>query len=135
VVLRKPNRAIACEIAITTTIDHEVGNVAKCLRAGFKEVVVIAPSPERLEKIKAGISASLPPSDSSRVAYYHPDDFIEHLRESTSTTVAPQTPGVTAFGKYKVKHSITALTPEELKERESVAYRLLAETMRKKKKE
>jgi hypothetical protein len=135
VVLKKPNRAIACEIAITTTIDHEVGNVAKCLNAGFDAVAVISPSADRLDKIKAGVMASLASAETVGVAYYHPDAFIEHLRKSSfeASPSAPPTPGVTTFGKYKVKHSMVNLTPEERKEREAAAIRMLAETMRKKK--
>ena len=34
--LERPGQTFACEISITTTIDHEVGNVAKCLRVGIQ---------------------------------------------------------------------------------------------------
>jgi hypothetical protein len=34
VLLERAGEIIACEIAITTPIDHEVGNVEKCLKAG-----------------------------------------------------------------------------------------------------
>ena len=35
--LERTGESIACEISISTTIDHEVGNVAKCLKAGFRK--------------------------------------------------------------------------------------------------
>ena len=38
--LERAGHTIACEISITTTIDHEVGNVAKCLKAGFSDVAI-----------------------------------------------------------------------------------------------
>lgn len=134
VVLRKTGRAIACEIAITTTIDHEVGNVAKCVAGGFDAIAVISPSKDRLEKIRAGVEASLVPGDSSRVLYHHPDAFIEYLRRTDVPAVSPPPPGVTTFGKYKVKHSTATLTGEEQREREAAALRMIAETMRRKRK-
>jgi hypothetical protein len=39
--LEREDQNIACEISFSTTIDHEVGNVSKCLKAGFPTVVVI----------------------------------------------------------------------------------------------
>src|SRR5439155_8234561 len=39
--LEKPGHFIGCEISFTTTIDHEVGNVAKCLKVGCDHVAVI----------------------------------------------------------------------------------------------
>ena len=40
VVLERDEITIACQVCVTTTIDHEVGNVAKCLKAGFQLVAV-----------------------------------------------------------------------------------------------
>src|SRR5206468_3926342 len=48
--LEKAGQSIACEISVTTTIDHEFGNVVKCLKAGFAEVAVISGRPERLKQ-------------------------------------------------------------------------------------
>jgi hypothetical protein len=42
--LERGDRKIACEISVSTTIDHEVGNVAKCLKAGLPEVTIICVS-------------------------------------------------------------------------------------------
>jgi hypothetical protein len=136
VVLQNSHRAIACEIAITTTIDHEVGNVAKCLKAGFANIAVISPTIDRLRKIENAVRASLPASELARVAFYEPEAFVNHLesiasadKESAEHPLATET----KIGKYKVKHSVAALTPEEIKEREKIAYRMLAETMKRKK--
>src|SRR5438046_10522261 len=55
-VLENPNQAIACEITITTTVDHEVGNVAKCLKAGFATIAVVATDEERLRKLESEVN-------------------------------------------------------------------------------
>ena len=136
VVLKKHERAIACEIAITTTIDHEVGNVSKCLKAGFKSVVVISPSNDRLEKIRTGVAASLSGEECSLVGYYHPDAFITRLQHlALQDTAAPvqNFSSEKKYGKYRVKNSVANLTAEEIKERESIALGTVTSTMRKKK--
>jgi hypothetical protein len=135
IVLEKPQRAIACEIAITTTIDHEVGNVVKCLKAGFRQVAVISPSTDRLNKIKNAVAASLSTDESSLVGYFLPDEFLVHLQTLASAeTPAGSTSDQTErqAGKYLVTRKAPKLTPEERKQRETAAHQMLAEKLRKK---
>jgi hypothetical protein len=134
VVLEKPERSIACEIAITTTIDHEVGNVAKCLKAGFKHVAVISPGTERLQKIETAVRSCVPEGEMSRVRFYVPEAFLSYLRTVTTPPPNPAS-NESQIGKYKVKRSVVTLTDEEVKAREAAALKLLSETMRKKKQE
>jgi hypothetical protein len=42
VALEKGSRAIACEVSVTTDTQHEIGNVQKCLAAGFQDVILIS---------------------------------------------------------------------------------------------
>lgn len=135
VVLERAERAIACEIAITTTIDHEVGNVSKCLNAGFQHIAVISPSADRLEKIANAVRGCVSPEETARVVFLHPDDFIAHLQDlAIQDSIQPiaAAPKEKQYGKYKVKSSVVNLTPEEIKAREESAFGLLADTMRKK---
>jgi hypothetical protein len=136
VLLEKQGHTIACEIAITTTIDHEVGNVAKCLKAGYTHVAVISPGADRLEKIEMAVRSCVPKQDVSRVGFYVPETFLTYLR---SIAVPPQEDLASAnesqIGKYKVKRTVVKLTDEELKAREAAGLKLLSETMRRKKKE
>jgi hypothetical protein len=41
VVLEKGSRKIACEISVTSTVEQELGNLRKCLAAGFAEVFML----------------------------------------------------------------------------------------------
>jgi len=43
IALEKENISIACEITITTNIDHELSNVKKCLANGYDHVILITP--------------------------------------------------------------------------------------------
>jgi hypothetical protein len=104
--LERVDRTFACEISITTTIDHEVGNVEKCLKEGFSTVAVICAEDARLKRIAAAVAGGLGSELAARVIYCQPDEFIAR--------------------------TVTKLTPEEQKQREEGAIWALAEAMRKK---
>jgi hypothetical protein len=126
-VLEKPNQAIACEITITTTIDHEVGNVAKCLKAGFAKIAVVATDEHRLRKLEAAVKNSL--GAQTNVGYFLPDQIIAWLESLALQEVQPAPTEERRRG-YKVTRSIVRLSPEELKTREAEAIRLVAESMK-----
>src|SRR5262249_3120389 len=42
VALEKGSLSIACEVSVTTDPDHEIGNVQKCLAAGFETVILVS---------------------------------------------------------------------------------------------
>lgn len=129
--LKRGPQEIACEISISTTIDHEVSNASKCLKAGVATVAMICLDDARLQKIAAAVSGSLGPEVSARVVYFKPDPFIEYLKSLPSPT--PQT-SEKAYAGYKVKHSLPKLSPEEQKAKEDLAHKLLSEALKKKKK-
>ena len=125
--LERGDQKIACEISVTTTIDHEVGNIRKCLKAGLPQVAIICVSEDRLQKIAAAVSASFGADAAARVAYYQPDQFIAHLK--TLPVPVPKESVTTSHG-YKVKRSAPALTDEERRQREEIANKMMAEAMR-----
>jgi hypothetical protein len=128
--LERPGQTFACEISITTTIDHEVGNVAKCLRVGFPIVAVICVDGERLRKIEAAVTSSIGPDVAARLIYSKPDQFIARLQAlPAQVPKAPET-----RRGYKIKRSARDLNPEEQRQREEAAIRSIAEAMRKKSK-
>ena len=125
--LERGDQKIACEISVTTTIDHEVGNIRKCLKAGLPQVAIICVSADRLEKIAVAVSGSLGADAAARVAYYQPDQFIAYLK-----TVPVEIPKekITVRRGYKVKRSAPALTEAEQRQREELANQMMAEAMR-----
>jgi DNA invertase Pin-like site-specific DNA recombinase len=127
--LERAGETIACEVSISTTIDHEVGNVAKCLKAGVPKVKVICLDEERLRKIGKAVSGSLGSELAARVEYFQPDPFIAYLKALKPPT--PQ-PSETQYGGYKVKRSIPKLSAQEQRQKEDIANRIMAETMRRK---
>lgn len=125
--LERGDQRIACEISVRTTIDHEVGNVRKCLKAGVPQVAIICVNQERLQKIAAAVTGSLGSEAAARVVYFEPDQFIAHLK--TLPVRDPKEAVNTRHG-YKVKRSTPMLTPEERRQREEMAHQMMAEAMR-----
>jgi hypothetical protein len=130
--LERNDRTFACEISISTTIDHEVGNVSKCLKAGFTSIAVICLDEERLQKIEAAVSGSIGAENATAVSYYLPDRFITLLQPPAPPPAQPMPQTEGQRRGWKIKRSMPALTREEQKQREEDAIRLIAQTMRKK---
>lgn len=128
--LERGDTVIAGEISITTTIDHEVGNVAKCLKAGYPVVMVICLEPERLRKIAAAVRGSLGAEAADRVQYLDPEAFIRHLKAIPVPVPKVSASQVATRHGYKIKRTFDALSAEEKKRRETEAIKSIAETMR-----
>ena len=128
--LARDRQEIACEISISTTIDHEVGNVTKCLKAGLPKVAVICLDEERLRKISNAVAGSLGAELAARVEYFQPDSFIAHLKVLPPPPTPP--PTETTYRGYKVKRSAPKLSRAEQKQKEDVANRIMSEAMRRK---
>lgn len=132
--VEKGEHVIAAEISVTTTIDHEVGNVLKCIQAGFAHIAVICQEETRLQKIEVAVITSLGQEVSKRVAYFQPDAFGAHL--AVLGQERAETPLVTAFEKtsvrrgYKVTRTTGKLTTEEQQARENAVISQIATLMK-----
>jgi hypothetical protein len=122
---------MACEVGVTTTIDHEVGNVAKCLKAGFTPVVMISPKEDRLRQIKEAVAGALGTAEAAKVQFLTPDRFIAHLQELAieDARIAPEPE---RWRGYVIKRSVAKLTPEEAQALEQAALKVLAKALKRK---
>ncbi|HVT16690.1 MAG TPA: type IV secretion system DNA-binding domain-containing protein [Thermoanaerobaculia bacterium] len=97
VALRREDHTLACEISVTTTAEHEIGNVEKCLAAGFDEVVLLSLHRGTLGKVREAVEAKVEEKDRGRLHFMSPEEFFTFLDApepaATETTV----------GGYKVK--------------------------------
>jgi hypothetical protein len=123
---------IACEITVTTTIHHEVGNVRKCLEAGFTQVAVIASKLQRLEQIKEAVVADLGDEKSACVGYFTPDIFIDWLKALPVVESLPASsePTVTMRRGRTVTRKAPTLTPEERRQKEAAHLKMISDVMR-----
>jgi len=131
-VLRRDDLAIAVEINVTNTIDHEFGNVKKCLAAGFNRVAVVSSDHKRLEQIASAVRAGLNAEAASRVSFGTPDEFIFALKRLAAEQISdsPEVPTERIVRGYKVRRHVPKLTPEERKAKENTALRAIAEAMK-----
>jgi DNA helicase HerA-like ATPase len=79
VALYRGDVRIACEITVTTPLDYEVGNVEKCLAAGFGHVAVISLKKGRLEKLDKLLASTLPSESYRRVHLFTPEELLAFL--------------------------------------------------------
>jgi len=123
VALRNDAFSLACEISVTSTVGQEVGNVQKCLEAGFHEVAVLALKRPRLSKIEAALKEKLPAADLARVHFLSPEELFAMLamRPKTRETVV---------GGYKVKVRHEAVDPEEAAARYKALTEVVAKSVR-----
>ncbi len=133
-VVQGGDTAIAVEIAISTSVDHEFENVKKCLAAGFVRVAVITPKAGRLEEIAAAVQAGLGSEAAAKVSYHTADDFIAHLQKLAAEIKSkPATPpGERVSHGLRVRRRAPQQTPGERKQKEDVAIHVMAEVMRQK---
>jgi excisionase family DNA binding protein len=79
---------VACEISITTKAEHEIGNVQKCLAAGFAEVILISSEKKTLTSVRHALVAALSNSQYRQVKFFTPEEMFSYL-DGIDATVAP----------------------------------------------
>ena len=87
VALARGNLSIACEISVTTSADHEVGNVQKCLAAGFDHIVLITAESKSQAKLREAVMTAVGKESGTRVQVLTPEgffDFVETLEINAS---------------------------------------------------
>jgi hypothetical protein len=133
VLLERNDLTIACEISFSTTIDHEIGNVLKCLRAGVSQVAVISPEKVRLSKIKEAVTGTFSAEEAARIGYFEPNEFFSHL-QSLGATPEKKEKRPTKHKGWTVKSTVSNLSPEEQAERDREIHRVISDALRAKKK-
>lgn len=77
-VIENDTTAVACEISISTTPQHEVQNIAKCFAAGFSSVVILGGDRKTLRAIQAA-AEQLVVSDAHQLQYMLVDELFSYL--------------------------------------------------------
>jgi hypothetical protein len=97
VALERDEISVACEISVTTPTEYEVGNLAKCLEAGFTRVVLISSDPKALNRARKGAAKALPDADCARLAFLFPEALPAFL------DAIPGPEHTATVGGYRVK--------------------------------
>jgi hypothetical protein len=126
VALRKGDQAVACEISVTTTPDHEVGNIQKCLAAGFDHVIFVSPEKKTLNKVRQHASAVLPEATLEHVHFGTPDEAFAVLEG-----IEAETAGATGTVRgYSVKVKYRSVGDPESKAKRQAVSGVIARTLR-----
>ena len=85
VALRRGERSLACEISVSTAADHELGNVQKCLAAGFNEVLLISSEKSLLTTVKHAAIAALAAQQYKLVKFLTPEQVFAYIESQEAT--------------------------------------------------
>lgn len=86
VALEKDTLSIACEISVTSSVEYELGNLEKCLAAGYGFVLMIGTEEEQLHKLREKASAAVEGGSLERVRFLTPAEaftFIQSLEQES----------------------------------------------------
>jgi len=128
VALEKGTRTIACEISITTPAEQEIGNIKKCVSAGFQHVFLICAETERVRKMKQAVSKGLSRDEQERTRFCTPDELFTFVQEIEVKAVG----GERTVKGYKVKVNYRPLAIPEREEAEQTFARALVASVRQK---
>lgn len=110
-VLEKSGLApIACEISITTPVEHELKNAEKCLVAGYEHVFLVAPDKDALARVRARASSVLTPAQLRKVRFVLPEEVFASVSVLDAGTTSREGDG----RKEDPKELLTAKEVEEL---------------------
>ena len=125
--LEKGDQRIACEVSVTTTVEHELGNVRKCLSAGYVQVLLVAADKKRVRALREYILSQLNEAERHQVSFLLPDEVIMFLDQLAVTSGEEEK---TVRG-YKVNISRTAVGTEEMRERRQAIAKVIARSISK----
>jgi hypothetical protein len=78
-------RKIACEISVTTSDEHELSNIEKCLASGYDTVIMCSTEKKFLEKIKSLASQKIEIANQKKVLFLQPDDLFFFLEKEAAS--------------------------------------------------
>jgi len=120
VAFEKDGEKIACEISVSSTAEQEIGNIQKCLAAGYDQVLVLSSDKKALRTLEDFVMMNLETAQRDRVHFLAPEDFIEHLE-----TLAVPAPREQTVHGYRVKVSYSQVGAAEEQARRQAISRVL----------
>jgi hypothetical protein len=91
IVLEKEELCIACEITVTTTPDHELKNIQKCLEDDFTHVIALSQDRKKIQTIRELAKIALPKSNLDRVHFLEEKDFYRFVLDIEAKNASHQT--------------------------------------------
>lgn len=136
--LERNGVSIACEISVTNTLEYEMRNVTKCLRAGITQVLVLAVDAEKHQRLRASVASILPSDQQKKVHCLMKDEFAAFLDSlpEPHATPAPEKPAEAESKMvkgWKVRTNAVIAQTEEISAIEKELAATVAENLRSRK--
>jgi hypothetical protein len=130
VLLAKDGKSIAVEISITTDPEWEMHNIAKCIRAGYSEIVSLSGDIKQLEKIKKKCITGIAEFEKHRVLFFTPDALFSYLDQMVKEHI----PEEKIMKGYRVNVTYDDISKEEMEQKRKSVSKVILDTMRKRRK-
>jgi energy-coupling factor transporter ATP-binding protein EcfA2 len=127
VALENEHLKIACEVAVTNTVDYEVQNIQKCLASGFDKVAVISTDSKHLANIRRKAETVIVEGQLEKVYFLEPDNF--HLFLESLNQRAPAGNKIKGFA---VKVDFKEKSEKEGASRKQTVFETLSNVIRRK---
>ena len=139
VVVEDDQQRIAIEISVSTPTSHEIGNIRKCLEAGFHHVIFACPDAGKLDVMSKLVSREFAEASNVHcVLTGHVGDVLRLAKGSLAASTSAETasPGIEAPAPPKpgitLLHSIKETNPKLAAEKKKAAFQKIIEAMKKK---
>ncbi|MGZ5799534.1 MAG: hypothetical protein ACXWJZ_02775 [Burkholderiaceae bacterium] len=77
IILKKDKLTVACEISVTTTVEHGVANLMKCLQVKFSHIIFICKDKRRRDKVQKFLASTQP--EAANIIYNGTDNIVVAL--------------------------------------------------------
>lgn len=125
VLLEREGVAVAVEVSVSTPVEWERQNLAKCLGGGFAHVVlVLAKSAKTARTYRERVVEGLGEDERARLSILDPEELPDFI-----ASLGPTEPELSVVKGYRVKVSQTAVSPEDAKARRVMLARLVAQSL------
>ncbi len=126
--LEKEGLAIACEISVTSTPEQEIGNLEKCLSAGYQQIFLISSEMRILNKVRDLASDQLSEADLVKIRFLPPAEVFAHLEALEMETKSANEE--TVVRGYKVKTNFVPVPEHERKTRRRAVTEIVVRAIR-----
>lgn len=115
---------VACEISVTTGRDYELGNIEKCLAAGYTHVLFVSSDARHLKAMAKLAKSNVEEADLVKVRFHSPEEALAFL---DSLVGAPEESTVRG---YKVKVTRSVVSQDEAERRQKAVAGVIARNLR-----
>ena len=129
--LERDGKRVACEVSVTTTPEHELANIEKCLAAGYDPVILCSPDKRLLEKVKALVSLDIAKSDQSKILFLLPEELLFMFDEEAAGEAGSEY----RVKGYKVKINYQPVQETEKKNKRQAIAKVFLQSFRRDKQE